>query len=212
MIGAATCGIAAGALDTKKAFEDILAERKLDARIVSVGCIGHCYAEPIVIVKKPDSPHRVYQKVTPGIARMIVKYHLEKGQPLFDHILDLPDSHPSLSDHQRSLPVKMQHRLVLGLCGHIDPGNINDYITRGGYAGLVKALQLQPEDIIQNISEAGLISRSLFSRDPVLLSAVASPAEKSSRSFRSAALPEAAFLLNIWMCPSNSTHSKLPGP
>jgi NADH-quinone oxidoreductase subunit F len=37
-IGMATCGIASGALDTKNALEEVLAERKIEAQIRSVGC------------------------------------------------------------------------------------------------------------------------------------------------------------------------------
>ena len=57
-IGMATCGIASGALETKKAFEEILAERNVEAIIHPVGCIGHCYAEPVVssIIQIPDFP------------------------------------------------------------------------------------------------------------------------------------------------------------
>ena len=54
-IGKATCGLASGALDTEKAFEEILSEKKIEANIRSVGCIGHCYAEPVVIIDHPGS-------------------------------------------------------------------------------------------------------------------------------------------------------------
>jgi NADH-quinone oxidoreductase subunit F len=76
-IGMATCGIASGALETKHAFEEILKERKVSALIHPIGCIGHCYAEPVVIVENPGFPPILYYKVTPGKARMIVKSFLE---------------------------------------------------------------------------------------------------------------------------------------
>jgi len=41
-IGMATCGIASGALETKKAFEEALDEYNIEARIHTVGCLGHC--------------------------------------------------------------------------------------------------------------------------------------------------------------------------
>ncbi|NQT70490.1 MAG: (2Fe-2S) ferredoxin domain-containing protein, partial [Desulfobacteraceae bacterium] len=72
-IGMATCGIASGAIETKKAFEEVLAERNLDARIHTVGCLGHCYAEPVVIIDHPDSgfPPIFYHEVTAGKAKML---------------------------------------------------------------------------------------------------------------------------------------------
>ena len=54
-IGMATCGIASGALETKNAFEEALAERNIEAVIHTVGCIGHCYAEPVVVIDHPES-------------------------------------------------------------------------------------------------------------------------------------------------------------
>jgi hypothetical protein len=50
-IGMATCGIASRVLETKSAFEEALKERGVSALIHPIGCIGHCYAEP---VQKPD--------------------------------------------------------------------------------------------------------------------------------------------------------------
>jgi NADH-quinone oxidoreductase subunit F len=57
-IGMATCGIASGALETQKAFEDALDEYQIDARIHTVGCLGHCYAEPVVIIDRTRDFHR----------------------------------------------------------------------------------------------------------------------------------------------------------
>ena len=69
-IGMATCGIASGALETKKAFEEALAEQGINAIIRSVGCMGHCYAEPTVIIENPGFPPILYHQVTPGKARV----------------------------------------------------------------------------------------------------------------------------------------------
>jgi NADH-quinone oxidoreductase subunit F len=88
-IGMATCGIASGALETKNAFEEVLEERKIEAHIRTVGCIGHCYAEPVVIMDHPESgfPPIFYHNVTPGKAKMLAKSFLEEGDPLFEHVL-----------------------------------------------------------------------------------------------------------------------------
>ena len=54
-IGMATCGLASGALETKKSFEETLREENVEASIHAVGCIGHCYAEPVVIIDYAES-------------------------------------------------------------------------------------------------------------------------------------------------------------
>ena len=72
-IGKATCGQAAGALETQRSFEESLREQDIRAIIKSVGCVGHCYAEPVVIIDYPESgyPPIFYPQVTPGKARML---------------------------------------------------------------------------------------------------------------------------------------------
>ncbi|MDY6974576.1 MAG: NADH-quinone oxidoreductase subunit F, partial [Thermodesulfobacteriota bacterium] len=137
-IGMATCGIASGAAETKKAFEETLAERGLEARVRSVGCIGHCYAEPVVIIDHPGSgfPPIFYHQVTPGKARMLVRSFLEEGDPLFEHVLGAMEENeivPHVMDFPR---FNQEIRVIMARCGHIDPADIYDYIAEGGYGAL----------------------------------------------------------------------------
>jgi len=158
-IGMASCGIASGALETKTAFEETLTERKIDARIHPVGCIGHCYGEPVVIIENPGFPPIFYHRVTPGKARMLVKSFLEEGDPLFEHLLGAMEENdliPSVNDFSR---FNQETRAVMEKCGLIDPEEIDDYIAGGGYSALVKSLQLSPADVIKTIKEAGLRGR-----------------------------------------------------
>jgi len=158
-IGMATCGIASGSIETKKAFEEELAERGIEASIRTLGCIGHCYAEPLVIIEKAEFPPILYHKVTPGKARMLVRSFLEDGDPLFEHVLgamEVNDLIPSVMDFPR---FSLEERVVTEKCGRIDPEDIDDYLAEGGYASLFKALQMPPAQVIQEILDAGLRGR-----------------------------------------------------
>lgn len=158
-IGTATCGRAAGALETIAALQETLAEREIDARIIHVGCIGHCYAEPLVIVHNPGFPPICYYDVTPGKARLLVKSFLEKGNPLFEYVLgalEKNDMIPSVLEFPR---FNMEERVVMEHCGLIDPEDIYQYIAVGGYASLVKALGMKPDEIIDEVIESGLRGR-----------------------------------------------------
>lgn len=159
VIGMATCGLAAGALETRKGFEEALQERGIEARIRTVGCIGHCYAEPVVIVHNPGFPPILYHQVTPGKARMLVKSFLEDGDPLFEYMLgamEANDMIPAVSDFPR---FNREKRVVLDLCGDIDPERIEAYIARGGYAALAGALQEAPQEVVAAVSASGLRGR-----------------------------------------------------
>ena len=160
-IGMATCGIASGALETKNAFEEVLAERKIEAHIRTVGCIGHCYAEPVVIMDHPESgfPPIFYHNVTPGKAKMLAKSFLEEGDPLFEHVLGAMEENdlvPQVLDFPR---FNQEKRVVLDKCGRVDPEDIYEYIADGGYETLAKILQLAPNEIIEEVQKSGLRGR-----------------------------------------------------
>lgn len=160
-IGMATCGIAAGALETKKAFEEAMAEHQIDAVIHTVGCIGHCYAEPVVIIDHPVSgfPPIFYADVNPGKAKMLTKFYLGEGDPRFEHVLGAMQENELVPSVMEFTRFNMEKRVVMEKCGRIDPEDIYDYVARGGYAGLAKALAMQPDHIIDEIKNAGLRGR-----------------------------------------------------
>ncbi len=160
-IGMATCGIASGALETKKAFEETLAERNIEALIHPVGCIGHCYAEPVVIIDHPDSgfPPIFYHEVTAGKAQMLVKLFLEEGDPRFEHILGAMKENDLIPSVMEFARFNQEKRVVMEKCGYIDPEDIYDYIVEGGYSMLVKVLQLTPDKIIKEVRNSGLRGR-----------------------------------------------------
>ncbi|GAI17360.1 unnamed protein product, partial [marine sediment metagenome] len=55
--------------------------------------------------------------------------------------------------------LKPQVRVALRNCGHIDPEDIKQYIASGGYSGLVKALAMSPEEVIEEVKKSGLRGR-----------------------------------------------------
>jgi len=160
-IGMATCGIASGALETRKAFEEALAERHLSAHIHSVGCIGHCYAEPVVVIDNPASGFSpiFYPEVHPGKAKMLAKFFVEEGDPRLEHILGATEPNdmiPVVTDYSR---FNMEKRVVMEKCGKIDPEDIYDYIAEGGYAALANTLEQPADTIVNEVVASGLRGR-----------------------------------------------------
>lgn len=158
-IGMATCGLASGAMEVKSAFEEALSARKINAHIIPVGCLGHCYAEPLVIVDKPGFPPILYYDVTPGKARLLVKAFLEAGDPVLEYVLgamEANDTIPSVLEFPR---FNQERKVVMANSGLIDPEDIYQYIQKGGYSALVKSLQLKPGKIMDEIKESGLRGR-----------------------------------------------------
>jgi NADH-quinone oxidoreductase subunit F len=158
-IGLATCGIASGALETKRAFEEVLAELNMPALIHTTGCLGHCYAEPVVIVENAGFPPILFYNVTPGKAGMIVRSFLRDGDPLFEHLLGATEEN-DLIPHVRDFPrFSHEKRVVTEKSGLIDPEDIYEYVAEGGYETLSASLGRNPEEILQEIVDSGLRGR-----------------------------------------------------
>jgi NADH-quinone oxidoreductase subunit F len=161
IIGFGTCGQAAGANAVLQAINNWLVYHKIDAVIMKVGCIGLCYAEPLIDIVKPRYPRICYSNVTPEKISEIMHDYLMKGNPRPDFALGTLGKGtvagiPKLFD----LPMlKPQVRIVLRNCGIIDPENINHYIAFDGYKGISRALSMSPDDVIGEIKKSGLRGR-----------------------------------------------------
>ncbi len=158
-IGMATCGLASGAIEVKRAFEEALTEQKINARIISVGCLGHCYAEPLVIIDKPGFPPILYHNVTPGKANLLVKAFLRDDDPVFEHVLGAMEENELIPTVMEFPRFSQEKRVVMAKCGLIDPEDIYQYIAQGGYSALAKALTVDPEQVIFEVLESGLRGR-----------------------------------------------------
>ncbi len=91
VIGMATCGIAAGAREAMKAFQEEFEKKGItNAVIKQTGCLGLCAVEPTVEIVMPGMPTIVYGKVTPEIARDIVFKHIFNKKLLHEQIYDKP--------------------------------------------------------------------------------------------------------------------------
>ena len=161
LIGTATCGMAAGAEDILQALGKELEKNSIKADIMQVGCIGLCYAEPLIEVIKPGKPSVFYGNLTPELVAEIVRDWLAGDNPRPDLALGTRgegtlEGIPKLFE----LPVlKPQIRIVLRNCGNIDPANIGHYIANGGYEGFIKALKMKPQEVIDEMKKSGLRGR-----------------------------------------------------
>jgi len=160
-IGMGTCGKAAGADEVYEAAKQTLKEMNLRGRILQVGCIGTCYLEPMMAVRKPGGPFIYYGNLTAKRTEEILLSYLRHDDPKSEWAVcfigeEPADGIPRFED----LPmIKPQVRIALRNCGIIDPENIDHYIARGGYSGLMRALRMNSGEVIQEIKDSGLRGR-----------------------------------------------------
>lgn len=156
LVGTATCGRASGALEVLKTFQEEISKQNIKAHIIPVGCMGHCYAEPLAAISKPGFPPILYANVSSPTAATLVKHFLLEDNFLPELMLaalEKNDLIPSIADFPR---FALETRIILRDFGLINPEDIKDYIARGGYKGLTIALQKKPEEIIETVKRSGL--------------------------------------------------------
>jgi len=155
-VGTATCGRASGALEVLHALRETLKKHQIDAHLFDVGCMGHCYAEPLVTIAKPGYPPICYGHINPVLAENLLTNFLLGDNPCLEFVLgalEPNDLVPSFSDFPRA---EFERRVLLRNCGEISPEGIDHYLAMGGYEALVKALHTVPAEIIEVIRMSGL--------------------------------------------------------
>jgi len=151
-IGLGSCGIAAGALQVLDTVQAEAARRSLDIAIQQTGCIGMCHYEPLMDVIGDDGRVFTYGSVTPDVVKRIFEEHIVNDSPVVDHLV-------STSERPNDF-LAGQFRIALRNCGLINPEVIADYLSRGGYQALKKAVtEMTPEGVIEEIKISGLRGR-----------------------------------------------------
>ncbi|MBC8279249.1 MAG: SLBB domain-containing protein [Chloroflexi bacterium] len=166
-IGTALCGEAAGAFEVANAVETALADQGVSAEVSRVGCLGLCFAEPLLDVQLPGGHRIFYGNVDVESVSEIVSAHVAGGTPITAKALGylaeegstapLPEGILDLNQH----PMKAwENRIVLRNAGNIDPLDIYQYIANGGYQALHKALtNLNREETLDEVKASGLRGR-----------------------------------------------------
>jgi len=166
-IGTALCGEAAGAFEIADAVEAALENQGVAATVSRVGCLGLCFAEPLLDVQLPGGHRIFYANVDTESVSEIISAHVVGGVPVTAKALGyiaqegstapVPDGIPDLNQH----PMKAwENRIVLRNAGNIDPFDIYQYIANGGYQALHKSLtELNREETLNEVKASGLRGR-----------------------------------------------------
>ena len=161
-VGTALCGKAAGADRTVEAIRAELERHGVAATLSEVGCMGLCYAEPLVDITLPNGSRLFYRNVTPTEVPAIVYSHLVRSDPVANLALGyLGDGGPAGSmDLAKHPMVKGQMRIALRNAGTIDPHDVYQYVARDGYSALHRAVtEMTPSEVLEEVSKSGLRGR-----------------------------------------------------
>ncbi len=150
---------ASGSILVIEALKAEIARRGLDqeVRVVETGCRGFCAMGPVVIIY-PEGVF--YCQVQASDVEEIVEETLVKGRVVQRLTYEEPETHRAIPLYQDIPFYTKQVRITLRNCGLIDPENIEEYIARGGYQALGKALTtMTPSQVIDEVKRSGLRGR-----------------------------------------------------
>ncbi len=156
-IGCATCGISVGALEVVEAFKNELKKHEIQGELIKVGCLGICFAEPLVYIMKNGNPTICYKNLKPeDVSRIVYNYFIEDDPCLDLAIGTLEIKEGDISYIPELERFEKEERIILRYAGTIDPEEIRDYIAMGGYEALDKAFTMSKEEIIKEVQQSGL--------------------------------------------------------
>jgi len=153
---------AAGSAAVAEALAEELAQSapEIDVQLKLSGCHGFCQQGPVVVLEPEGLFYReVGTKNLKRDVADITNTTIREGKPVPRLLYRDPKTREPIA-HYRDIPFySQQNRIVLRHNGKIDPNRIEDYIAVEGYAALAKALTMDPEEVIAQITGAGLRGR-----------------------------------------------------
>ncbi len=175
-IGLGSCCVARGSGKLHTALEQALAQTGVRVPVKRVGCVGMCHQTPLLEVVLPEGPSALYARVQPEDAKAIVTRHFGVHGPgrkvsyvvsrALDHLLTDGAHGPvtryaiNVRDRQVTDFLSRQIHISTEHCGHIDPTDLDEYVSRDGFKALEKCVkELSPEAIIGQTQTAGLRGR-----------------------------------------------------
>ncbi|MCL0079366.1 FAD-dependent oxidoreductase [Dehalococcoidia bacterium] len=160
---ALVCGgtgcVASGATRTFEALKAEVARRGLEGevRVILTGCRGFCEMGPVMIIY-PEGIF--YCRVREEDIPRLVEETFVKGRVVEALTYKEPVTHKAMPHYSEIPFYAKQQRVVLSNCGMIDPENIEEYIARGGYEALGKALfEMTQGEVIEEVKRSGLRGR-----------------------------------------------------
>ena len=158
-VSAGTCGRARGSLKVIESLKKALrAENMQDnVKIRVTGCHGFCEAEPNIIIYPQDI---FYQKVDPKNGKDIVNQTVRRHEILTELLYSDARTGKKVVKEDDIPFYGKQMRIVLGDNALIDPTDIDDYFSIGGYRSLIRVLSgMTPEEVIDAVRRSGLRGR-----------------------------------------------------
>lgn len=175
-IGLGSCCVASGSGEIREEVEEVVNSSGLKVKLKHVGCVGMCHQVPLVEVVPYEGESKLYAKVKPEDVKGIVENHFEPPgllsklkHKIFNFAEDIQTDRnwegveryeismrerPVASFLGKQVPIATEYR------GIINPVDIEEYISRGGFSALKKMLEaMSPDEVIEAVKTSGIRGR-----------------------------------------------------
>ena len=139
-------------------FEKEIKERKLEGKVKvnKVGCFGFCSQGPFVKIYPEDT---LYHGVTVADVKEIMDQDIV-GNKIVERLLYVEPNTGKKCNRQEDIPFyQKQMRIALHGCGVINPEDIDEALGYDAYKGLVKALKMSRQEVVNEVLASGLRGR-----------------------------------------------------
>ena len=174
-IGLGSCCVASGSEEVKQEVENTIVATGINLQLKNVGCVGMCHQVPLLEVIDEQQNHKIYARVKPDEVSDIINSHF-KPKSFFDLLkaksynflekLQTDESWNGVERYalnirenavagflDRQRPVATEHR------GIINPLDMDEYRSHGGFVALKSVLEMNRHEVIQTIKDSGLRGR-----------------------------------------------------
>jgi len=154
IVGLGSCGIASGGMKVyDKLYELIENTPGMEVSLTSTGCMGMCFAEPLVEIQD-EHGSMIYGLLDEKSTAEVFQAHILQGNPLEKYIVK-----SETAAYPDDTFFAKQVRIVLARCGVIDPESLEDALAMDAYKGLEKAFTMKPAEVVDEVLKSGLRGR-----------------------------------------------------
>ncbi len=139
-------------------FNNLIKKHKLEDKVTCnvVGCFGFCSQGPFVKIYPEDT---LYHAVKPSDCEKIFESDILNNKIVEELLYEDPNTHEKIKRQDDINFYKKQLRIVLNGCGQINPEIIDEALGFGAFKGLIKALSMKRQDVINEVLNSGLRGR-----------------------------------------------------
>ena len=175
-LGMENCCQASGTAEVYAATMEACKELGIRVRIKPVSCVGTCNQVPLIDVATKDGDIVRYPNIKPDEVKEILLHHFHPSSRLrrlrnailnqidtfhtdqtWNNILFIPEKERTQSINTF---LKGQMRISTEGFGHLNPLDLDEYISQGGFEALRKAVTcMTPQQVIKEVLKSGIRGR-----------------------------------------------------